>query len=351
MQVFTPMLFKRKNLVIRSVALLLPVICLVALLTPVVFAKTTYVITDGAEVHIYESYATNPEDVLSKVGVELNPDDTYTTQPGNGVSEITVQRSQNVVIHNCGETVEAVAFGETLEQLLTRLGISVQAQHTVSMPLDTLTYDGMEVRIDYILSTEEIYTVDIPFETTYCYDPNLPEGQEKVLVAGVTGQMRVAANVVYTNAQESNRSVIEETVIQQPVNQIIAIGTNTGNQNTPDVPAIGDGIIVTTTGEILTYTKAMKFKATAYTKTDAGCDDYTALGTLARVGAIAVDPKVIPYGTRMFIVSDDGQYIYGIATAEDCGGGVQGNHVDLYFDTTAECFKFGVRSVTIYFLG
>ena len=56
-------------------------------------------------------------------------------------------------------------------------------------------------------------------------------------------------------------------------------------------------------------------------------------------------------GTRMFIVSDDGQYIYGIATAEDCGGGVKGNHIDLYFDTTYECFQYGVRTCTVYFLG
>ena len=71
----------------------------------------------------------------------------------------------------------------------------------------------------------------------------------------------------------------------------------------------------------------------------------------ARVGAIAVDPTVIPYGTRMFIVTNDGEYVYGIATAEDCGGGIKGNHVDLFFNTVEECFQFGVRDCIIYFLG
>ena len=88
----------------------------------------------------------------------------------------------------------------------------------------------------------------------------------------------------------------------------------------------------------------------SYTKTDAGCDDYTSTGTLARYGAIAVDPSVIPYGTRMYIVSNDGAYVYGIATGEDCGGAIGGARVDLYYDTTEECFAFGRRDCTIYFL-
>lgn len=76
----------------------------------------------------------------------------------------------------------------------------------------------------------------------------------------------------------------------------------------------------------------------------------TALGTTARYGAIAVDPSVIPYGTQMYIVSDDGVYIYGYAVAEDCGGAIRGNMIDLYFDTVAECFEFGRRACTVYIL-
>ena len=94
----------------------------------------------------------------------------------------------------------------------------------------------------------------------------------------------------------------------------------------------------------------MTVEATAYTKTDAGCDDWTATGTLARYGAIAVDPSVIPYGTRMYIVSWDGSVVYGYATAEDCGGAINGARVDLYYDTYEECIQFGRRDCIIYFL-
>jgi 3D (Asp-Asp-Asp) domain-containing protein len=68
------------------------------------------------------------------------------------------------------------------------------------------------------------------------------------------------------------------------------------------------------------------------------------------VGAIAVDPTVIPYGTEMFIVSNDGKFIYGYAVAEDCGSSIKGNRIDLYYDSVEECNRFGIRDCTVYFL-
>lgn len=350
MQIFAPFILKRKHAIIRFTAVVLAVVCMTAMLSQTVFAKNTYVITDGEEVKVYHSYATDPAEVLTQAGIELNADDVYTTQPGDGVSEITVQRAQVITIDNCGEKVETTSYGETLEDLLNRLGIPAHGDYTVSLNMDTQTYDGMEVSIKYIVEAEETYTVDIAYETVYCYDPSLPAGKQEVIVAGALGQMQCKATVGYVNYKEQNRTVLEETVIRQPVTEIVLVGTGAKEDTNSQAPAIGDGVIVTASGEVLTYDSAVQFKTTAYTKTDEGCDDWTATGTYARVGAVAVDPKVVPYGTRMFIVSNDGVYIYGIATAEDCGGGVRGNHIDLYFDTDAECWQYGVRSATVYFL-
>ncbi len=350
MQALKAFLKERKSLLIRVAALVLPLVLLLVALAPTAFARTTYRITDGDHVTVYTTYATDPAHVLNQAGFELGEDDTYTTQPGDGVSEITVQRNQTIIINNCGTKQEVTSYGETLQTLLDRLGIPSYGDYTVSLPLDTETYDGMEVSVDCIVQTEQTYTVDIPFEVTYCKDPTLPEGKEEILVAGVTGQLRKKANVVYVNSQETSHTVVEETVIQQPVNQIVAVGTGTQETVDSSLPAIGDGVIVTADGQILTYSKTAQFTATAYTKTDEGCNDITATGTTVRVGTVAVDPDVIPYGTRMFIVTNDGSYIYGIGTAEDCGGAINGNRLDLYFETDPECWAFGVKGCTVYFL-
>ena len=74
-------------------------------------------------------------------------------------------------------------------------------------------------------------------------------------------------------------------------------------------------------------------------------------GTTVRIGTVAVDPRVIPYGTRMFIVSNDGCYVYGLSVAEDCGGAIKGKRLDLYMPTLSEAFDYGRRPVTVYFLG
>ncbi len=348
MQVFAPFIIKRTNIVVRIMALVIPLFFLLVPLTQTVFAENTYVITDGEEVVVYTTFATDPAEVLDQAGVKLSDGDVFTTQAGDGVSEITVQRSQSITVSYCGETIQASSFGESLLSVLDRLGIPVDGEYIVSLPLETQTYDGMQVRVDRILENQEVYTVDIPYEVTYCYDPAMPEGEEKELVAGVVGQMRRVANVVYTNSEESSRTVVEETVVQQPVNRVVAVGTGTAVGS--DVPAIGNGVIVTADGEVLAYKKALQFKTTAYNHTDAGCDMITATGTTVRMGTVAVDPTVIPYGTRMFIVSNDGEYVYGIATAEDCGGGIKGNHIDLYFPNVDDCWEYGVRSATVYIL-
>ena len=110
-----------------------------------------------------------------------------------------------------------------------------------------------------------------------------------------------------------------------------------------------DGFITTATGETLSYSGIVDVSATAYT-TENTRNRITATGTVARVGTIAVDPTVIPYGTKMYIVSRYGNWIYGYATAEDCGGGIKGHRVDLFYDTTYQCFQFGVRDARIYIL-
>ena len=353
----------------RLVALLLPVICIVLLLSQTVFAKNTYLINDSGRVVIHTTYATDPADVLNEVGLELGEDDILTTEPGLGISEITVQRKQLITINHGGNVLDVISYGETVESLLERLSLILTTEDVVSVPLNSQTFDGLNITISRSVETEETYIAVLPYETTYVYDASLAEGEEKLLTSGVDGQVLCTATVTYLNGQEVSRTVTNETVVTQSVNAVVAVGYYVeqapSQEEAPETvgpspvtrpeetgkPIIGDGYIITPDGERLTYTRVEQFKATAYNNQDPGCGYNNAIGTPCRVGAIAVDPKVIPYGTRMYIVSNDGRYIYGIATAEDCGSAIKGNRIDLYYDTVAECNAFGVRYCQVYFLG
>ena len=387
---------KKNEFLFRTAAILLPLISIVLLLSQTAFAQNTYVITDGERIVIHTSSATDPAEVLDEAGLTLGSDDTYTTQGGDGVSEITVRRNLTILIDNCGKELTLEASAGTVKALLEQLDIMPDENSTVSVALDTPLYDGMEIAITRTILSTETYTKAIPYETTYYEDDTLPIGTQAVISEGRNGEMICTAEVTYRNGVETNRNVIKQILNRQATPRIIAIGTadpladidfsqfdiSDSNdtvaeeyppeQTTPeeesepededpveenepadeeiDYPIIGENTITTASGEVLTYTHTMTVEATAYTKTDAGCDDWTATGTLARYGAIAVDPSVIPYGTRMYIVSWDGSVVYGYATAEDCGGAINGARVDLYYDTYEECIQFGRRDCIIYFL-
>ena len=96
--------------------------------------------------------------------------------------------------------------------------------------------------------------------------------------------------------------------------------------------------------EIPDFSRVIRVEATAYSSAEPGMSSYTALGTVCRRGIIAVDPGIIPLGTRVYIPG------YGYAVAEDTGGAIIGHKIDVAFDSVAECFEFGRKIIDLYIL-
>jgi 3D (Asp-Asp-Asp) domain-containing protein len=90
------------------------------------------------------------------------------------------------------------------------------------------------------------------------------------------------------------------------------------------------------------YSRSFTMSASAYTAYDDGNSHYTYRGNLVRKGLVAVDPSVIPLGTRLYIPG------YGYAIADDVGGAIKGNKIDLAFDSRSEALQFGRQTVTVY---
>ena len=347
MQSFKDNAREKKTWLLRVLLVLVVMAVLMLGMSQRAFAQTTYVITDGSRVLVHTTSSTNPEDVLGEAGLELGAYDTYTTQAANGTAEIQIQRSQKIHIDYYGQSMDVSSNGETVEELLMRLNLSWSRGDTFSLPLETRTYDGMDLTVAHVVRMEQTYSVTLYHDTQYCSDSSLPMGTEYVRTEGVDGEMRCTAMVTYVNGVETERVVLSQTVTRQPVDALVAMGTAPEESVLDQLPVITENTIILPTGEVLTYDNMLISLATAY------CDKgRTATGTEARVGAIAVDPKVIPYGTRMFIMSMDGEYIYGIATAEDCGSKehIYGTRIDLHMDTYDECRAFGARDCLVFFL-
>lgn len=289
----------------RTAALLISGLLAALVLTGSASPRTTYHITDGETVYTVTGQPDDTEGALALAGVEISERDRVTS---------ALQADGSVAI-------------------------------TVERPVTTY---------------EELIVDLLPYDTLRQADPNLLLGEEQVVQAGVQGTVSARSRVI-TDPDGSLSITSMGTTVSQPVDEIVAYGTQvepvaqswlsvTDDVLTHiDANTDGSGTLTTASGQELPYTQVLSCKATAYT-TQRQSWKKTATGTTARVGAIAVDPRVIPYGTRMFIVSADGSITYGVATAEDCGGNIKGNRIDLFFDTYDECVSFGVRACDVYLL-
>ena len=310
--------------------------------------KETYIIRDGNRMIVCTAGRENPVQILEAAGIELREEDRLDLRRGPEGPVLQVLRQQKIVIDYRGAPMEATSYGETVAELLARLDLPVDGRDELSHSARSVTYDGMVLRVCRVIRQEQIYAVTLPSEIQYCCDPGLPVGTETVLTEGRNGELLRTAAVTYINGREVNREILREEITVQPITGIVAVGIGPiPEEEEQTLPVIGDGMIRLPTGEVLTYSRVISSLATAY------CDKgLTATGTQARVGAIAVDPEYIPYGTRMFILSKDGEYVYGIATAEDCGSKehIYGSRIDLHYDTEEACVQFGARMCWVYFL-
>lgn len=357
----------------RVSAIMLMCALMVASFSLTVFAQNSYIITDGDDVTVHKSYSDDPDVVLNEVGIELSEEDTYTTTYDGGVSHINIQRMQMITVNDRGVEHVVGTYGETVAALLHRMGISLEDGAVLTCEETAQTYDGMIIEVIQREIEFQKYDEVIPCRVNVFEDPELAPGEEIVLIEGEDGQKHIEAQVVYENGVEVSRVITKETVVSQAVTRLIVRGPERAITKQPDEPdhrvaypdymydedestpestgntdTIGSGTITTSTGVSYSYSHTITCLATAYS-----CEGYTGItysGTVARVGAIAVDPRVIPIGTKMYVVSVDGEYVYGYCTAEDTGGSIKGYRVDLYFDTIAECFEFGARDCLIYIL-
>ena len=344
--------FERKDLLIRAGGAAAAALILVLALALTVFADTTYKIHDGGSPMIYKTDATEPEEVLEEAGLPLAAGDLYDVDEGLLYSNITIRRAVDVTINYYGEPMTVYGYeDETLADVLAREELTWNEGDILSQELDMMVYDGLNLAITSIVTKEEVYNKTIAFETTYVDDDNMKKGAEKVQTEGQEGEKIVTASVTYVNGVETKREILNEEVTTEVVNEVIAVGTgkNVKNYGNGSV-VIGNGTITLENGKVLTYKGTRTVTATAYTSTDPGCGTKTSTGTTVRWGTVAVDPRYIPYGTKMFIVSNDGYIMYGEAVAEDCGGAIKRDKIDLYMPSRSQCLNFGRRTCTVYFL-
>ena len=240
-----------------------------------------------------------------------------------------------VTVRRGGETITATAQAETVEQFLSRMDI-------IPGPLEMVGIELMEgsvaLTISDHLTVYERVTEQAEHGTVYRSTPDLPKGQERVARKGVDGQ-QVTSQYVEEITSTSVDEIVEQGTAVTSVDaddKVVNVTTN----------ADGSGYLTFASGGTMKFSKAVQVTATAYTAGYDGVDHTTATGTFVHKGVAAVDKRVFPLGSDLYVMAKGMEY--GLTKAEDTG--MKGQKIDLYLESYQQCIQFGRRSATVYLL-
>ena len=253
-----------------------------------------------------------------------------------------------VTVRRGGETITATAQAETVEQFLSRMDI-------IPGPLEMVGIELMEgsvaLTISDHLTVYERVTEQAEHGTVYRSTPDLPKGQERVARKGVDGQHTAIYEQTWVSGQLVTSQYVEE-ITSTSVDEIVEQGTAVTSVDADDkvvnvtTNADGSGYLTFASGGTMKFSKAVQVTATAYTAGYDGVDHTTATGTFVHKGVAAVDKRVFPLGSDLYVIAKGMEY--GLTKAEDTG--MKGQKIDLYLESYQQCIQFGRRSATVYLL-
>ena len=314
------------------------ILLLMLVLMPQFGAQALYFVTDGTTHSIL--YGTNA----------LASDRIIVTGAHGANPGVMIRAGEKVtVIH--GDTVEYATTRslESVEELLERLKI---AMSPIEMAVVDISGDEVTVEIRSDFTCYETVTEPVAYTTVYTPGYDVPKGEIRVTQEGVDGTREVVYEVTYADGTLVSRQAVDESS-NSSVPELIQYGTLVPEVQPGDTVAKieytedGGGYLVMKSGDSIHFSTSKEVTCTAYTMGGL-VDEETATGTIVHTGVVAVDRRVIPLGTKMYVLPSGGCE-YGVAVAEDTG--VRGAVVDLYMDTLEECVDFGCRkNSVVYFL-
>lgn len=274
----------------------------------------------------------------------VHPDvDTYF----NNSQVIVIERVKKVIVNDAGVTTEYFTTKDTVGEFLEDKGIELGFYDSLDVSIDAQLQENTNLSVTRVVKTTVTVDSPIPYRTVTQESAAWEEGSSMVVRKGKNGVLTKKYDVYLTNGVETERVEISSEVTAEPVDKQVLVGTG---KKAAD--------IVRTEGAPSNYSAVLTCTATAYDLSFQSCGKrpgdkgygITATGTHAKYGTVAVDPKVIPLGSKLYIETTDGSFVYGYATAEDTGGAIKGNKVDLFFPSYNDCMQFGRRSVRVYIL-
>ena len=238
-----------------------------------------------------------------------------------------------------GQEIEVKSTQANVQGVLEENNIDYDENDEISEDLDASLENGMTIEVKTVERKEEKVTQEIDFDTITREDNTLEEGMTKVIQEGKKGTKELIYEAIYHDGSLFSKTLVRENIVVEAQDKIVLKGTKKKEIVTNKKESAVKSTSSTTSKSSLG--RKMVVQATAYSG-----DGITATGTVPKWGTIAVDPSIIPYGTKVYI-PQFGQYFI----AEDCGGAIKGNKIDIFMNSESECDSWGRRNIEIYIVG
>ncbi|KXH86837.1 G5 and 3D domain-containing protein [Sporosarcina sp. HYO08] len=311
-------------------------------------AKQVKLTVDDEKSSIWTTGKTVGE-VLAAAGIEITQDDavepSINEQLANNTG-ITVQKAFEVTLNDGGNERKVWSTSTTVADFLKKENIQLDEDDRLDGKGDTKLQPNSIVKVVRVEKVTDVVEEPANFIVETRNDPHLLKGREKVVQAGKKGKVSRKFEVIKENGKEVSRKLIEEKTITPPQTKIVAVGSKVVVAAAP-TSAKGKGGVGVSRSNAATPAGGKEFyvTATAYTAYCNGCSGKTATGINLRANpnakVIAVDPKVIPLGSKVWVEG------YGYAIAGDTGGAIKGMKIDLHVPTKSTAYNFGRRQVKI----
>lgn len=291
---------------------------------------------------------TSAQKVNPALDTELTPDCSIYILSDSGVTLTIGSESNNYITKS-----------ETVQEFLDEIGVTLDKDDIIKPNLSDSIYEGMAVTINRVEYKEETTTQVIDYGYVSEETSSLISGTSQIKQYGIEGERTITSRNMYIDGELAESVVISDEVTLEPVDQIKLIGTGKApsyESSSPSKPSSGNssvdnaaGTFTDSDGNTVAYKKKLTGASTAYYAAEGAI---TATGVPVYMGGVAVNPNVIPYGSKLYIVSSDGSKVYGYATAVDTGGALMSGSVlvDVFYPTYNQCMSWGRRNVTVYVL-
>ena len=282
---------------------------------------------------------------LSTVKIELaNGYNMTVLTSKNNVKEIL--NDNNIIVENNEKVIPNLEENITSNKTIKILDKSEQ-----EIEIAKISESGIETTLESLLDaystiTEKIEKVEekIPFETiTKDISDGSSNTKNKVLQQGKEGLKRITYKVKYQNDTEIEKTKISEEIIEEPVNKIVQVKSNTISSRS-SVPSRANNNSSENNNTEGKSSTVKVYKITAYCSCSKCCGSYasghTSSGTKATAGRTVAAPPSMPFGTKLKI--NGNTYV-----VEDRGGAIKGNRIDVYVNSHSAALAWGVKYLPV----